>query len=63
MELWTCLPVLGVSLPESVTCGVPARADHVTEALLMPVPVFAPQMQSPGDSRAGNIHPRDPEPD
>lgn len=66
MESWTCLqslfPVLGLSFSETVTYRVPARADGVTEAVLMPAPVFPPQMQSPHESRTGGVRPRDPEP-
>lgn len=50
MELWTCLPctfpVLGVSLPQAVTCGVPARAAHVPEALLVPVLCLLPRCRA-----------------
>lgn len=50
MELWTCLqpifPVLGVSLSETVTYRVPARADCVTEAVLMPASCFLPRCKA-----------------
>lgn len=48
MESWTCLqsvfPVLGVSLSETVLYQEPARAVRVTDVILMPAPVFPPQM-------------------
>lgn len=66
MESWTCLqsvfPVLGVSLSDTVLYQEPARAVRVTDVILMPAPVFPPQMQSPCESRTGVVHPRDPEP-
>lgn len=46
-----------------VQSGVPAGPDCLTGTVLMPAPVFPPQMQSPRQPRTGGVHPGDPEPD